>query len=244
MDPTAGRISYVVVSLIETPTCGKVGYANIELPATVTAASIGTAYLQTPKNPTSFFVASEGRIKVYAEASLEVSQDAGQVSKINIMSSGVNYLNADDVVVDVIHGDGRTGILAECTPILGAATYYKGRFTTTRGFLSSDKYLQDETMYNDYTYMIRVAESFERYSHLFHHLLHPAGFQMIGRFVSTLDAGADEGGLGSFVIDEEPSVHIHISTAGRISFSEMLTPGFEISSGELGFSEMEIPDTP
>ena len=63
-----------------------------------------------------------------------------------------------------------------------------GQFTTSRGFLSADKYLEDASFYNDYTYVIRVGESFDRYKDILLKLVHPAGFQPLGRFVDVLEA--------------------------------------------------------
>lgn len=208
-----------------------------------TAGHIGLVYLQAPKDPANLFVASEGRLSLYQEASLDILQNSGQVSKIDVMSSGAYYSNSHigDIVITVIHGDGRTGVDAECTPVLGATTQYRGYFTTTRGFLSSDKYLQDETMYNDYTYMIRVSESFERYSHLIRHLIHPAGFQLIGRFVATFDAGADAGGFSAFIVDE---ADVRFQTLGRLGSVIMTAPGFEDATGQVSFAELTVPDSP
>lgn len=142
---------------------------------------------------------SGGQIDIYEPASLVTQQDAGQVTRVEIVSSGVNYLEADAVLLDIIHGDGRLGDNASGTPILGAETQYPGRFTTTRSFLSADKVLQDAETYNDYTYQIRVAEPFERYATILTKLVHPAGFKMLGQFVATLKAETlDEGDLDTF----------------------------------------------
>lgn len=143
-------------------------------------------------------VAANGQIDIFQAANLDVSQDAGQVTRVEMIASGVNYLDANAVNITFIHGGGRTGDPASGTPILGALTQYPGQFTTTRGFLSSDKVLQDYETYNDFTYQIRVGEPFERYAAVLRKLVHPAGFKMLGQFVDTLEADADEGDLQTF----------------------------------------------
>jgi len=148
-----------------------------------------------------------GGIDIYSPASLDVQQDTGQVTRIEVLTSGVNYTDANAVVLNVIHGGGRSGDQATGTPILGALTQYAGRFTTTRGFLSSDKVLQDGEIYNDYTYQIRVGESFDRYSGLLTKLIHPAGFKMLGQFVAVMEAGTSEGALSDF---GDPDVIVNV----------------------------------
>lgn len=132
-------------------------------------------------------VASSG-VTLFDDASLTVAQDAGQVQKVKITASGVNYQDANDVIILALHSGNNTGTNAQFTPVIGALTQYPGEFTTSRGFLSADKYLQDGEYYNNYTYVIRVAESFDRYRDLLLRLLHPAGFKALGQFVETLDA--------------------------------------------------------
>jgi hypothetical protein len=68
-----------------------------------------------------------------------------------------------------------------------AASSSEGEWTSTRGFLSADKFIQDASFYNDYTYVVRVAESFDHYKQLLLELLHPAGFHALGQFVDQLE---------------------------------------------------------
>ncbi len=127
-------------------------------------------------------------IHVFDVPTLAAQQSAGQVQKVKIVESGVNYQDANTVVITAVHTPPRTGDAAHFTPVIGARTQYPGQFTTSRGFLSADKFLQDIEFYNEYTYVIRVGESFDRYKNLLTELVHPAGFQVLGRFVDVLDA--------------------------------------------------------
>jgi hypothetical protein len=130
-------------------------------------------------------VVSNG-IVLFADASLVVQQDAGQIQKVKIVNSGVHYTDANSIVITAVHGAPRTGENADLQPVLGALTRYPGQFTTSRSFLSADKYLQDDAFYNDYTYVVRVAESFDRYRNLLLRLMHPAGFKPLGEFVDEI----------------------------------------------------------
>lgn len=134
------------------------------------------------------FIAAAGQIDTYEQSSLTAEQSAGQVTKVKILGSGVNYTDVDGTQITVTHGDGRTGSDADIVPVLGALTHYPGYFTNTKGFLSSDKFLQDRNFYNDYTYVVRVAESFDRYKNILLKLMHPAGFKALGGFVEVLES--------------------------------------------------------
>ena len=131
----------------------------------------------------NMIVMAADQISVYNVATLTAIQAAGEIVKVNIDNSGVNYQDANAIVITAIHGGSRTGLNAEFEAVIGALTQYPGEYTTTLGFLSADMFLEDSTYYNDYTYVIKVAESFNRYSAILLQLLHPAGFQPLGQFV-------------------------------------------------------------
>jgi hypothetical protein len=232
---TSGKLAYGDLFLDITHTSGRVGFVRFGAPLAAAVGCLSFTSLQTPKDALSLFVPSEGRINIFEDATLLVLQDAGQVSKISISSSGVNYSIIDDITITVQHGSGRTGEAALCSPILGAVTKYPGRYTTTRGFLSSDKYLQDITTYNDYTYAIRAPESFERYESLIRDILHPAGFQMIGQFVVTLD----DAGFADYP-NEDPIITQSVNPSGCLSFMEFEVPA-NSTAGRAGFIELELP---
>lgn len=140
-----------------------------------------------PLSPSNMVSEATQHISVFADAVLTPQQDAGQIQTVQIINSGVNYLDPDSIVVTAIHGYPRSGANAIMSAITGALSHGAGEFTTTRGFLSADKFLQDAQYYNDYTYVVRVAESFDRYKTLLMKLVHPAGFQPLGQFVDTVE---------------------------------------------------------
>jgi len=135
------------------------------------------------QDPLNAVISLANQVTLFASANLVVGRDAGQINKVTILNSGVNYFDGNNIGITAIHGNGRTGDDAYFTPVLGAITRYAGSFTTSRGFLSSDKYLQDETFYNDFVYVVKVGESIDRYRDMLLKLLHPAGFKMVGRVV-------------------------------------------------------------
>jgi hypothetical protein len=131
-------------------------------------------------------VASAHQISVFAAAILTPQQSAGQIEQVKMLNSGVNYQDANAIVVTASHTYPITGANAALTAETGALTQYPGQYTTSRGFLSADKFLEDAFYYNDYTYVIRAAESFDRYADILLKLLHPAGFHVLGSVVDVL----------------------------------------------------------
>lgn len=121
-------------------------------------------------------------VTMFEEAELDVIQGAGQIAKVKLENSGVLYTDANSIIIDAEHANGVSGFEASFTPVLGALTYYSGQFVSTKSFASADKYLQDGDYYNDYTYVVKTAQSFGRYRSLLLKLLHPAGFRPYGQF--------------------------------------------------------------
>lgn len=58
-----------------------------------------------------------------------------------------------------------------------------GYWTTTRGFLSADKYIQDSYFYQDFSYQIRAASTLERYREILYNTFHVAGTELFGDFL-------------------------------------------------------------
>jgi len=137
-------------------------------------------------------VSTSGRAAgMFANADLEVIQGSGQIARIDIQNSGVLYTDANSISITAQRASGQTGITAELTAVLGAVTQYSGQFTTTRSFSSSDKYLQDGNYYNDYTYVVKAAQSFDRYRDVLLKLMHPAGFRPYGQYLLVSDIVLD-----------------------------------------------------
>ena len=58
-------------------------------------------------------------------------------------------------------------------------------WTTTRGFLNSDKYIQDSYYYQTYSYEIRVPLTLDKYKNILYNTFHTAGTELFGKFVLT-----------------------------------------------------------
>jgi hypothetical protein len=182
--PTAGQAGWAEFVLQKAPTAGRIGLVNLEIPRPLTAAVLAFAEAQLPKTYAASFQLSNGTVGIFRAANLTAIQPAGQITQVGVTSPGVYYVEPGDILVTAIHsddsGDPDDAVL---TANIGALTTKAGTYRTTKGFLSADKFLQDESYYNDHTYVVRVAESFDRWKLIFKKILHPAGFKLIGEFV-------------------------------------------------------------
>lgn len=61
-----------------------------------------------------------------------------------------------------------------------------GYYSTTRGFLDADKYVQDSYYYQDYSYEIRVAETLNKYKDIINQTFHSAGSELFGKYLQFL----------------------------------------------------------
>lgn len=55
-----------------------------------------------------------------------------------------------------------------------------GRWTSTRGFFNSDKYIQDSYFYQDFSYQIKAATSLSKYREILYNTFHIAGTELFG----------------------------------------------------------------
>ena len=60
--------------------------------------------------------------------------------------------------------------------------FRNGYWSTTRGFLNSNKYIQDSYFYQDYSYQIKVATVLSDYRSILYNTFHPAGSEMFGEY--------------------------------------------------------------
>jgi hypothetical protein len=63
----------------------------------------------------------------------------------------------------------------------------QGYWTTTRGFLDSDKYIQDSYFYQNFSYQIKVASILDKYKNILYNTFHIAGNELFGEFHETLN---------------------------------------------------------
>ena len=108
----------------------------------------------------------------------------GWASNIQVLTSGYGYSNAENIVTfttlddpgSLIHG------VSEAIPFTKSQGIGPGYYSSTRGFLSADKYLEND-YYQNYAYVILTSLDISQYSQMVKDVVHVAGTKMYGGVV-------------------------------------------------------------
>jgi hypothetical protein len=141
----------------------------------------------------------------------------GTITKITINDPGANFSKIGvATITNLTKGIGSTTDIYTGSRVSGAAntkytirqkTYdstgtakpsgfivFPGRYVDTKGFLSWNNKLQDNYYYQEFSYVLRLTETVDKYKDIVKSLLHPAGTIMFGDYIVnskiTLDSTA------------------------------------------------------
>ena len=152
---------------------------------------------------------TDGYGNVYGNNAVVIANNApGTIKKISIETPGSNFGRYDEVVVsNITQGNGivydtssssntsgsavTTYVARQKTfagaalPIPSGVIQFPGRYIDTKGFLSWNNKLQDNTYYQEFSYVVRVDELLQKYKEIIKSLLHPAGTKLFGDYLIT-----------------------------------------------------------
>lgn len=103
----------------------------------------------------------------------------GIIQSVSVIDSGYGY----DPSTEVTLSSANAQFSAIGFPQVRSQGKSQGEWTTTRGFLNSDKYIQDSYYYQEYSYEVKTQLDFNLYKDIVKKLLHPAGVALFGKFV-------------------------------------------------------------
>lgn len=129
----------------------------------------------------------------YGDVITASSDSVGQILALTIVSGGTGYTTAPTLNLMSI-GDGTAQ--ATATIVTGAYTY-PGRYLNDDGHVSSYNYLQDRDYYQNYSYVVRVKSSVERYRKALKDLAHPSGLKFFGEYLYVDDQIINEDGTST-----------------------------------------------
>jgi len=114
-----------------------------------------------------------------ANVTSQVFAANGAVKTLDVQDSGFGYVNDELVTFTSIDGT-KTGTARVS---LGKQGTNEGYYASTRGFTSADKYIQDGTYYQNFSYEIRASLDLTRYSDMVKEVVHVAGTKLFGAVV-------------------------------------------------------------
>ena len=121
------------------------------------------------------------------EANVQVANAV--VSGVSVLDSGFGYLDGENVS---LQKEGSPYIVTAQTNI-NKQGIGEGYYSSSRGFLSSDKKIQDSDYYQEYSYEIQSKVPFVKYSEILKKIIHVAGTKMFGKVIlsSSVDVSAN-----------------------------------------------------
>jgi hypothetical protein len=128
--------------------------------------------------------------KYFAEAYLEGQRSIGNIDTKESSASLIqqDLTEADEATLSSLQSlyPNRAIVTFKNTPL----SKYSGSYSTNKGFLSDDIYLQDNLYYQQFSYVIKTDEQFSTYEGLVKQAVHPAGMAVFGEFEITNEIDA------------------------------------------------------
>jgi len=153
----------------------------------ITISSAGTGY----KNG-DVLIFSGGSPTTQARGYVNVNSN-GAVTNAIVTFNGSGYSSIPNIRIKTANGSGAilTGVLTEFNTASEVTAKVvkrgigksRGYWSTTRGFLNSDKYVQDSYYYQDYSYEIKVASILDKYKNILYDTFHSSGSELFGKFL-------------------------------------------------------------
>jgi hypothetical protein len=115
-------------------------------------------------------------IGLNANISANVITATGSITSLQVIDSGIGYSNGN--IVQYTSEDGlRAG---EAKLIIDGLGTGSGYFKSTKGFISSDKYIHDGDYYSEYSYEVITRIPLDKYADMFKKVMHTAGTKFFG----------------------------------------------------------------
>jgi len=128
--------------------------------------------------------------------SYSIFKTRGPIKKIVVLDFGLDF--EEDPPVTIYSNTGSNGT---ARANLGAVGAYPGYWITKDGFPSSQKRIQDSYYWQDFSYVLKVGNSLDKYAAMVKKLLHPAGMKLFGDVIveSLIDRKILKSNLSSII---------------------------------------------
>jgi hypothetical protein len=162
-----GKITKVQFQPVSGHYTGGSGYAQADLPKANVISGTGNG-----ANIVVTSILGDGEL-------LQGNTDSiGIITSLHIVNRGLGYTTPPTLNL-ANSGDGTAN--ATATIITGIYTY-PGRYVSDDGIISGFNFLQSRDYYQNYSYVIRVKESINKYRKAIKDLAHPAGMKLFGEY--------------------------------------------------------------
>lgn len=162
-----GSIKTVKFIPVDGQITGGSGYSELFLPRANVITSTGTG-----ANIAVTSILGTGAVLTSSNSTI------GAIQRLGILSRGLNYSGTANVDFTDL-GD---GLATADVSILEGTYSYPGYYLNDDGHISGYNFLQDRDYYQNFSYVVKVKTSLERYRKVVKELLHPAGMKMFGQY--------------------------------------------------------------
>ena len=139
----------------------------------ITINDAGTGYKTGDR---IIFTPAAGDTGVRAAGRVGEVDTNGKIRKFIIDNFGVNYKIAPTITVSSESGTGFAGSVS-----VGGVSEYAGYYANNDGRLNTNKVMQDNHFYQNYSYVILSEVTIDRYRDILKRLLNPAGLAFFGK---------------------------------------------------------------
>ena len=179
-------------------------------------------------------------------ADIQARYRSGTISSVRIDIQGDNYVTGDNVdLFNLTREQTKEGVgIATSSSII----QFLGRYTDTKGWLSWDKYLQDNFYYQEFSYELRSEQNFRSYKDTALNTMHPAGMKLFGGVYlsDTLDQTLEEDNeiLIKFeILNANLSIDVTNPSVNTIALAQVTSnTGDTISSNNNIFQNVQAND--
>lgn len=183
-----------VISELKAITSGK-GYVDDEYVTLYLYGGISAPSIITPGSGYTngdMLIFAGGQPNEIARGTVSTNSN-GAVTSVSMAYNGSGYIETPTITVRSNTGSGAyiTASVTEFNTTVAVTGRVnksgvgrqRGYWTTTAGFLNSDKYLQDSYFYQDFSYQIKTASSLAKYRDILYDTFHIAGAEMFGEYL-------------------------------------------------------------
>lgn len=131
-----------------------------------------------------------------ANVSANVVTANGTVSALSVITSGYGYVEGEILQFTSTSNSQHVGSVRSTVGAKGAGD---GFYSSTRGFLSDDKYIQDGNYYQTFSYEINSSIDVSKYYDMVKAVVHTAGTALYGKVIkkSTIETALDISNSGN-----------------------------------------------
>lgn len=135
----------------------------------------------------------------------------GTVNSLQVIDSGLGYVNNENVIFQAANGD--SGIAGAVVSTQGIG---EGFYVSTSGFLSNSKVIQDGSYYQDFSYEVRTSIPFSVWGDMFKRVMHVAGTAL----------------FSAVYIDSNNQIEVSVSN----NYSEIVSANVSIAEGSNNYN--------